>query len=272
MSDKAKKIIGWIPLIVLTILGLYFGYRALKIVDEEHREKVMIEQAREMLLDTEKKRGDFTQPEEVVMDTKELPLADCSLKELKEINSDIIGWIFYPGTEVDYPIMKGSDNNYYLYRDMNGVPNNHGTPFMDWHNQIGGDLQNYVIYGHHFVWGTAGFTTLTYAMDQEFIDEHPAFYLLMEDGLYECQIFSVHHTNTQSGYDTYSFASQNEKEEYIKTVMDESFVMTDISVSPDDMIITLSTCDKSNGEEHGRLAIHARMILCEGREEDACIE
>ncbi|MFR0925048.1 MAG: hypothetical protein ACLSGI_10835 [Butyricicoccaceae bacterium] len=36
------------------------------------------------------------------------------LPALQQVNSDVIGWIAIPGTEISYPLVQGADNDYYL--------------------------------------------------------------------------------------------------------------------------------------------------------------
>ena len=44
--------------------------------------------------------------------------AFCSkFKALKTINEDVIGWIRVDGTGINYPILQGGDNDYYLARN-----------------------------------------------------------------------------------------------------------------------------------------------------------
>ena len=54
--------------------------------------------------------------------------------KLKSINPDIIGWIYSEGTVIDYPVVQGSDNDYYLRRLLDGSYNIAGTIFMDYKN------------------------------------------------------------------------------------------------------------------------------------------
>ena len=43
---------------------------------------------------------------------------DCLLfAALKQINPDIVGWIYIPDTNIDYPILMGENDNFYLNYD-----------------------------------------------------------------------------------------------------------------------------------------------------------
>ena len=47
-------------------------------------------------------------------------------------NSDVVGWIYSPNTVISYPVLKGSDNDYYLYHMIDGSANANGSIFMDY--------------------------------------------------------------------------------------------------------------------------------------------
>ena len=52
-------------------------------------------------------------------------------EKLKKVNDDVIGWIHNPDTVIDYPVVQGDDNDYYLNHLINGTYNASGTPFLD---------------------------------------------------------------------------------------------------------------------------------------------
>ncbi len=70
------------------------------------------------------------------------------IKKLKEVNSDVKGWISITNTNINYPILQGSNNNYYLNRDINKEYNRNGSIFMDYRNHEFND-NNTIIYGHN---------------------------------------------------------------------------------------------------------------------------
>ncbi len=51
--------------------------------------------------------------------------------ELTEINSDYVGWLRVDSTEIDYPVVKGPDNDRYLDTTFTGEKNASGAIFMD---------------------------------------------------------------------------------------------------------------------------------------------
>ena len=59
-----------------------------------------------------------------------------NFENLKNINSDVVGWIKIENTEINYPIVKTTDNDYYLHRDINKEYNTCGWIFMDYKNRL----------------------------------------------------------------------------------------------------------------------------------------
>ncbi|MCL2300259.1 MAG: class B sortase [Firmicutes bacterium] len=115
------------------------------------------------------------------------------LARLREENPDIIGWITVPYTNIDYPIVQGKDNSYYLRRDLNGEPARPGTIFMDYRCD-GGGAGFSVVYGHNMKSG-AMFGTLKRYEDKAFLAAHPEGKILFEDGWHTLRFFDFRVVN-----------------------------------------------------------------------------
>jgi len=71
-----------------------------------------------------------------------------NFSKLKEINSDVVGWIYIPGTKINYPIVK-RDNWYYLNHDIYKKYNILGSIFMNQFNQTDFSDSNTILFGHN---------------------------------------------------------------------------------------------------------------------------
>lgn len=134
-----------------------------------------------------------------------------SLLEMQAVNPDIVGWIYIPGTRIDYPLLQGSDNSYYLKHNPSGKYSIAGSVFID---KRGSDCDNIVIYGHNMSEASGViFHDLTRFAEREFFDIVTVGYIITSAGVTRLDIFAYALTKPQSGfyYDTadYDFIKSN---------------------------------------------------------------
>lgn len=72
------------------------------------------------------------------------------LKQYQDYNSDVIGYMSIDGTVLDHPLVQTiSDEEYYLYKDLDKNYNSHGVPFLSAASLMEGRGRNCIIYGHN---------------------------------------------------------------------------------------------------------------------------
>ena len=177
--------------------------------------------------------------------------------DLLAINPDVVAWINIPGTSIDYPVVQNDDNKYYLDHDIYGESSKAGTLFMDYRMTLNGDDRHQIIYGHHLRDGSM-FTDLMKYKDQSFFSENRYIYL---DQLYTqetWEIFSAYVTSTEFYYIETRFADDEDWLDFIKLFQDKSKFDTDIVMSADDQVLTLSTCTYEFDD--ARFVVHARRL------------
>ncbi|MEG2407058.1 MAG: class B sortase, partial [Clostridiales bacterium] len=145
------------------------------------------------------------------------------------------------GIGLDYPIVRGGDNNYYLSHLFDGTKNKLGSIFMDYRNNPEFQDKNTVIYGHHMKNG-AMFSTLMDYKDQEFLNDHPRIEIDTPNGPLTMKIFSGFIVNTTEFEAKCQFANNVEFMEYINKAIAQSCFETRVNVKPTDKIVTLYTC------------------------------
>ena len=183
-------------------------------------------------------------------------------------NPDTIGWIRISGTSVDSPVMQASDNDKYLYLGFDGEYDQRGTPFLDYQYSWDPQSTNSVIYGHTIFLDDETvedrkimFNDLhQYYKDPDYINKHGLIeYFRPEDkggdGTYA--IFAVIAVEAETDYRRLDFSSDEEFIEYYEAIQAASLVETDVTVSPGDEILTLSTCLRGTALADGRLAVIA---------------
>jgi sortase B len=178
---------------------------------------------------------------------------------LLEENEDLVGWITMEGTQIDYPIVQAEDNVEYLTRNFYKDDNRAGSIFMDFRNDIESTGQNTILYGHRMKDGSM-FEQLSKYQDEEFFKNHQTFQFDTLYDSYEAEIFAVYATTTDFNYIQTDFSNDEEYEQLIKNIEEESIYETDVEVSAADQIITLSTCDYVLDEDKGRLVVQAKLV------------
>ena len=75
---------------------------------------------------------------------------EINFTQLKTINEDIVGWLYYEPLDLSYPIVRGNDNEYYTLYTFEKEKNSSGAIFMDFLNRPNFQDFNTIIYGHNF--------------------------------------------------------------------------------------------------------------------------
>lgn len=174
---------------------------------------------------------------------------------LREKNSDCIGWIRVPGTDIDYPLMWTPDDpEHYLHRDFFGDYSDYGVPFLDYRCDLTSD--NLIMYGHNMFDGTM-FTDLIWYKDSEYADSHSQIILETVDGGREYKVVAVCKANSMvSGcYQHINFTDTDEKKAFLESVKADSIFYTDPTAAK---FITLSTCDVSRF--NGRMVVVGELV------------
>jgi len=163
-----------------------------------------------------------------------------SFEELCAECPDVVGWLYCEGTPINYPIVQGEDNDYYMYRLLDGSYNKSGTLFMDCRNQTDFSDPNTVIYGHNMKNGSMFGTLLKY-QDPAYYREHPVMYLLTPEADYEIKLISAYVTPADSAAYTIP-KTRAERDAILQKAYTTSAFASGVQPLPEDRMITLSTC------------------------------
>lgn len=161
--------------------------------------------------------------------------AIASVRELREINPDYVGWLYINGTNIDYPVVRGADNDKYLNTTFRGSTNELGTLFIDY--RADDDSPHIIIYGHDVVHWIDGFLMFGglkhYIMNDNYLERHPKITWLKSDTLFEYEIFSARLTDIHDQAYFLDFSAPNAYQEFLSR-----------NNAPQDArrIMTLSTC------------------------------
>lgn len=171
----------------------------------------------------------------------EPPPISVDFATLQAANPDVIGWIYCPDTEVNYPVLHSDDNRYYLRRLSDGTYNTAGSIFADCRNSAELLEENVILYGHNMYNGSM-FALLPQYAGQEFYDAHPIWYLLTPTANYKVELFAGFVTSTKS----LVYSVFREQTEDGRPCTDQAWEDSDFrGVDPPqetDRTLTLSTC------------------------------
>lgn len=205
-------------------------------------------------------------------DGDHIPLPDGyqqKFDNLYQINQDIKGWINIPDTKVDFPVVQGTDNDFYLHKNIYKKYDQNGVPFLDYRNELTQSTQssNLVIYGHNMRFDGV-FGGLVHYNDLTYYQNHP---VITFDSVYKdmkWKIFAGFYVNTTPAedngnpifdYQNYlDLTNKNRYNEFISQVLSRSVVKTNVDVKYGDKLLTLSTC--ANEFKDGRFVVVARLV------------
>lgn len=178
-----------------------------------------------------------------------------NFEELKNKNSDTVAWIKVENTNIEFPVVKANDNNYYLTHNFNKENNKAGWIFADYKNKFNGTDKNIVIYGHNMR-DKSMFGSLKDVIKEEWYNNEENKYItfVTENEYQTYQVFSVYQIEKENYYIQTDFKN-NEFEEFIKTIKQRSKKEFNVDVTSKDNILTLSTCANNNKY---RVVLHAK--------------
>ena len=194
-----------------------------------------------------------TQTEPEAEEAKPVP-PQVDFDSLKAINPDVIGWIQIEGTSISYPIMKGTDNEYYLKHTFEGNYNAAGSIFIDYTNNSNFEDCNTIIYGHNMKNGSMFGLLRKHFKDQESV---PGRYIWIctPDKNYRYEIFSSHVVDAAGEVYTLFSAPDEQFASYLEKMKSQSLVDFQTEVTAEDKVITLSTC---TGNDATRFVVQAK--------------
>lgn len=182
------------------------------------------------------------------------PLSDSSINKdpeenkkdienLKNINPDYKFWINVEGTNIDFPVVQGKDNDFYLHHNFNKEKSFSGSIFVDSENNLNED-SNIVVYGHNMRNDTM-FAQIKHFKNENFFNANKYITLYRDGKKSTFEIFSVYQENAKDleSQIKIKFSNKEEYEKYLKEQESKSlFKREGIDLQDNDRILTLITC------------------------------
>lgn len=186
-----------------------------------------------------------------------IPLIQVKFDELIKKNNDTVGWINVNHTNINYPFVQTSDNEYYLNYSYDKSKNDAGWVFLDFRNHKNLSDKNNVLYAHSRLDKTM-FGSLSNVLKKSWYANKDNHVIKIstpnEDSLW--QIFSVYVIKEETYYITTSFKDDVEYQNFLDTIKKRSKYNFNTSLNTNDKILTLSTCYSDTK----RTVVHAKLI------------
>ena len=182
---------------------------------------------------------------------------EVAFEALKKINDEIVGWIYCPGTPINYPLLKANDNDYYLHRSYDRSYLFNGSIFVEAKNQPLFLDSNTIIYGHNMRDGSM-FEALENWQDPSFYETHPYILIFTPDQDYVVMLFSGYTTSaTSDSYQIFSGPGE-ELDAYLQSAVSQSDFSTSVELDPNAKYVMLSTC--SYVFDNSRYVLHGMLL------------
>jgi len=176
---------------------------------------------------------------------------------LREMFPDIVAWIQLPGTIIDYPVVQGNDNDYFLSRLPDGTKHKMGSIFLDYQNTADFSDNSILIYGHDMKSGDM-FGSLKNYTSQEFYENHPHLYIYTPEKDYDIKLLAGYIIDSSIETPPMGFQDKEAFEGYISDIKARSIFNSETTVSAEDKLVFLCTC--TSGSRNDRLIVVGKML------------
>ena len=193
---------------------------------------------------------------------EKLMIVQGQLQLLRNENKDVVGWIEMPGdTKINYPVVQGEDNDYYLHYAYNGAYNPASSIYLDYRNSVSVSTNRHtVIYGHNMESGSPMFANLLHFQDESYWKNNRYIHIYTDEAMYTYEVFAAYETSPQlAGVENHSWRMNFNKDEklflqWVDSVRARSDISPKVTIEGNSRILTLSTCMNVN---ENRYVVHA---------------
>lgn len=249
MKEKIIKII----FLISTIIGITITISTVNEIIKENQEISEIEDSISELKEVaicsyEKQTNEVIQFEDENMNRK------INWNELQTINKDIVGWIYIPNTNIDYPILQEQEigGEYYLHHDYKGDYLYAGSVFTPKQPYENIEDAHMLLFAHRMKDKTIMFSSLhSYYADEELMLENKYAYVYTKDKTERYAIWCT--KNAKSNDSIYMLPYILGSEEY-KELLSNLEITSNYRIGTpptnNDKILVTSTCSGSvNGSD-----------------------
>lgn len=239
------------PLFVLFLsVALFSGYKIVTILLEYRFGENTYQEVQQYvhIPETEQPTQEATKPTapdetETTTAPTEAPIQfpEVYFDALREVNEDVVAWVYIEDTNINYPVVQGEDNRHYLSTMIDGSYNGAGSIFMDYRNQPDLSDPHTILYGHNMKNKTM-FANITNYRNQEYYEAHPVGMLMTPNGNYQFEVVAAYVADVADPAWQLEFFSEEDALQWLHDAMARSGFITHAEPQLGDRILTLSTC------------------------------
>ena len=230
-----NRIVGFLGSLLIVVMLLYGGYSLWSNIVINHRAFVSDE-----LLKYKPTSDDGDN--------------ELSFEELREINPDVVAWLTVDDTNIDYPVVIGENDMYYVNRDVFGEYSVSGAIFLSCMNSCDFSDEYNMVYGHHMDNG-AMFGNIMDYLDEEYYEDHLTGTLYTDDKTYAISVFAVIQCDA---YDEVVYGLSDFDSDIFMEYLEDNALFYDKEESEkSEKIIAMSTC--ASALTNGRVVVVGRL-------------
>ena len=268
IERRKKNIILFFSLFICLALLIYSGVNIYNWFKDSKAIKDEMSNINEIVTITETADTEENKKEVEVIESNEkksspywdyikMNLIDVDFNELRKVNSDVEGWVQVNGTNINYPFVQTTNNDYYLTHSITKQKNSAGWVFMDYRNDAKSFNKNTILYAHARV-NKYMFGSLKNTLKDSWLNNTNNHVIKLSTKTHNTlwQVFSVYHIPTTNDYIQTEFSSNSEFLELATMLKNRSIHSFNTNINEKDKILTLSTCYGDNE----KLVVHAKLI------------
>ena len=171
----------------------------------------------------------------------DINIPSVNFQQLEMQNPDTVGWVYIEDTNINYPVVQGTDNRHYVSTLFDGSVNQAGSIFMDFRNDPEIKDIHTILYGHNMRNKTMFADILNY-QSQEYYDAHPVGIYLTKDKSFVFEIVAGYVASVADAAWQLEFVNEEDVDIWLKDAMARTSFQSRIEPQTGDQYITLSTC------------------------------
>lgn len=267
MKEKIRKFL-FVVFLVIFIISMIYIITYLYTMKKDEKDLSVLQNVMSTEIEEEVNNTlQIDENENIAENNKEVNTNLAKVENLKKLQAeytDIVAWLEIENSSINYPVLQGKDNDYYLYKNYKGLYSRNGSIFLDYRYDFSKENQNFFVYGHNNN-DQMMFNELIKYSEEEYYKSHQNVSLITNQtveqyeiiAVFKSEIFNKDVNNVFKYYKYLEFETEEKFNEFINCCKEKSLYKIDKGAKYGDKILTLSTCEYS--KPNGRFVVAAAL-------------